>query len=94
LITCCPKCGFEFGKPLINGMVFCSACNQMVESNKINFYLSIFRHIKKNHTFNLNQIKHELKCKEHDVIFVSSFAIDNEYSFEEFEKALKSIFNI
>jgi hypothetical protein len=53
--------------------------------------LSIFRHIKKTNTTNINQLKSELKCRESEVIFVLAFAVENEFSFEEFEKELPHI---
>lgn len=91
MINCCPKCSFLLDRPLIDGLAICVSCNYLIKTDKINNYLSIFRHIKKTNTTNINQLKSELKCRESEVIFVLAFAVENEFSFEEFEKELPHI---
>lgn len=91
-IHVCPFCGTKFHRPILDGIAKCSHCSRFVESTKYNKYLSMFRLMKSTLPLNLKQFRFDYRYDEDDIIFIHAF-VENEYSFDEFEKALRNILN-
>lgn len=88
MLYTCPYCTEPFPNPCINGVVFCSKCVRVVESDKKNQYLSAYRLIKKNKYSNYDQLKCHLRLSEEDTAFLVNCYEKENLSVEEFEKKL------
>jgi len=55
--------------------------------------MSLFKYIKSINSPDVNKIKFETRCDLDEILFVYAFAIDNNYSNEEFNNLLNKFFN-
>jgi hypothetical protein len=88
MIFNCPHCSSLFPEPCVNGVIFCSNCCRMVESDKRSKFLSAYRLIKKNKYSNYDQLKCHLRLTEDDLSFLLACYENENLSVEEFEKKL------
>jgi len=89
LMLCnCPYCATVFPTPCINGFVFCSKCQRVIESDKRNQYISAYRLIKMNKYSNYDQLKCHLRLSEEDLKYLLECYEAKNLTVEEFEKTL------
>lgn len=86
MLYCCPFCGNSLDRPLNDGLGSCLKCNRTFATNLTNRLLSIGWLLRKN---NPEQIKHQYKLNEKELIFAWTFVVDNLYSHDEFLKIIK-----
>jgi hypothetical protein len=55
--------------------------------------MSLFKYIKSLNTPDIEKISFETRCDKDEILFVYAFAIDNNYSNEEFNNLLNKFFN-
>lgn len=90
MLFSCPNCNLDFHEPLVDGIIWCSKCEKMIQSTKKNVLLSAYRICLKNSGHNLQKIKHDLKLTDKDFNLIETY-LDECYSFQDFEKELKKI---
>ena len=88
MIFNCPHCSSQFPEPCVNGVIFCSNCCRVVESDKRNQYISAYRLIRKHKYSNYDQLKCHLKLTEDDLNFLLKCYEHENLSVEDFEKKL------
>jgi len=92
MLICCPYCGLNLNRPLNDGITHCSHCNHLIEANIKTKLMSLFKYMKNNSVSDINQIKFETRSDIDEILFVYAFAIENNYSNEEFNNLLKKFF--
>lgn len=93
MIICCPYCGINLNRPLNDGITHCSNCNHLIEVTKKTRFMSLFKHIKSLSSPNVEKIRFETRCDSDEILFVYAFAVDNNYSNEEFNNLLNKFFD-
>ena len=88
MLVNCPYCASLFPEPCVNGVIFCSHCCRVIESDRKNQFLSAYRLIRKQKYSNYDQFKHHLRLSEDDLRFLLSCYEEENLSVEEFEKKL------
>lgn len=92
MLIVCPYCGLNLNRPLNDGISHCSNCNHLIEVNIKTNFMSLFKYIKSLNSPDINKIKFETRCDQDEILFVYAFAIDNNYSNEEFNNLLNKFF--
>lgn len=89
MILACPHCGTSMTQALQDGLAACPHCNRIFDSSLYNRLLSASWLVRKHSCHGVNQLVSDTKLPEHEAIFVYSFVVENCYSHDEFQKALK-----
>jgi hypothetical protein len=93
MIIICPYCSVDLNRPLNDGISYCSHCNHAITANIKTKILSLFKYIKKSNNLNIDKIKFETRSEIDEILFAYSFAIDHNYSNDEFSKMLDKFFD-
>jgi hypothetical protein len=91
MILVCPFCGTEIQEALINGLASCQNCKRVFDSCLPNRLLSASWLVRKNSYHGIAELISDTKLPEHEAILVYTFVVDNCYSQEEFQKAIKDL---
>lgn len=91
MILVCPHCGTEIPEVLNNGLASCTYCHRIFESNVPNRLLSASWLVRKNRYHGIEELISDTKLAEHEAILVYSLVEDNEYSHDEFQRAIKEL---
>lgn len=92
MIIICPYCGFDLKRPLNDGICYCSHCNHTIKSTTKTKLLSLFKYINKSNNLNIDKIKFETRSDMDEILLAYSFAVDHNYSNEEFVNMLNKFF--
>lgn len=91
MILACPHCGTPIPEPLGNGLASCLHCHRVFESNISNRLLSASWLVRKHGYHGIDELISDTKLAEHEAILVYSLVADNDYSHDEFQKAIKEL---
>jgi hypothetical protein len=92
MIIICPYCSTDLNRPLNDGISYCSNCNHSITATIKTKILSLFKYINKSKNLNIDKIKFETRSEIDEVLFAYSFAIDHNYSNDEFVRMLDKFF--
>lgn len=93
MLILCPYCGIYLNRPLNDGISYCSNCNHTIQVNNKTKFMSLFKYIKSLNTPDIEKISFETRCDKDEILFVYGFAIENNYSNEEFSNLLNKFFS-
>lgn len=91
MLNTCSNCGYQLPQAIKDGIAFCSRCNRIVESTLYERLLGSGHYARRNHVNSVQQLKFDQSLTEEEAILVNAFVIENQYSHQEFEKALKKL---
>ena len=93
MILFCPYCGYRLKIPLINGLSTCDSCNRLFSSDETSKILSYSWMCRKQNINNKDILKSLSKDSlgENAINIINHYIIENNYSHDEFLKAIKSL---
>ncbi len=92
MLIVCPYCGVFLNRPLNDGITHCSNCTHLIEVTTKTKFMSLFKYIKSLNSPNVEKIRFETRCDNDEILFVYAFAVENNYSNEEFYNLLNKFF--
>lgn len=84
----CPHCGRYLKRPLKDGLSSCLLCNAIFESTYKNKLLSGAWEIIRGGDYGLDRFKFLSKLEDAEAEFVYNLIADQQYSIDEFRKAI------
>jgi hypothetical protein len=88
MMLTCPHCGSSIPEALNDGLAACCHCNRVFDSSLYNSLLSASWYVRKNRCHGVDQLISDTKLSESEAILVYAFVSENNYSHDEFQKAL------
>lgn len=91
MLSTCPNCGYQLPQVISDGIAFCATCNRICQSTLYERLLGSGHYARRHHVNSVQQLQFDQKLTEEEAILVNAFVVENHYSHQEFEGALKRL---
>jgi len=91
MLNTCPNCGYQLPQEIKDGIAFCSTCDRIVQSTLYERLLGSGHYARRNHVNSVQQLQFDQSLTEEEAILVNAFVIENQYSHQDFDVALKRL---
>lgn len=91
MIYVCPFCGRQLSRELVDGITACCHCNRVFDSSVFNRLLAAAHVARQNSQIGIEQLKFNAKLSDDEALLVYTFVVENSYSHDEFQRALRSL---